>query len=550
MDPNDVRPLEDDLVQPSDVRAFESGKYKTLARLGEGGMADVFLTALRGAAGFNKLVVIKRLKAALSRDAEYRAMFLDEARLAARLSHPNVVQTYEVTEAGSVFFMTMEYLDGIPLSRLMRSAAKQGRKIHPNVYAHLCAEALAGLHYAHELCDFDGTPLRIVHRDVSPQNVFVTYDGQVKLVDFGIAKAEVSSSKTQAGILKGKASYMAPEQVVGACDRRADLFSMGIVLWELLTGRRLMTGETMAQTLWRVVRDPVERPSTFEPTVNPQLEAIVMRALEREPEVRYQTAQEMRNALVDYIENSGHYVRQQEVADLLKDMFGRLRAQTQAKIKEKMAEIGSQPGSGMLDVGSSGSIRIEGVGPLSTGTIGNFHLPTPVSAMSLKPSDQSDPALVPPTAVSATSAGTARRRIRWVGAGLAMVLIGGAGGALLGRKGQTPPPETRMSASVEATAVATAPPAQSSAAPAPPATSAPPVEPAAPHISLNVTSRPAAAPRAIWRPPAHAATHEAASAPASVPAPPPVAERPPAPSAPPVPAPASTPQGRRIRTEL
>src|SRR5437899_1360517 len=183
------------------------GKYSTL---GSGGMADVFLALARGPQRVDKLVVIKRLHD--PDDAELTRMFLDEARLGARLSHPNIVQTYEVAEAKGEYFIAMEYLEGQPLSELLRQLDARSIVLSQALVAHIAKEALRGLHYAHDFCDFDGTPLNIVHRDVSPHNLFVTYGGEVKLLDFGIAKATLNAARTESGVLKGKVRYMAPEQ--------------------------------------------------------------------------------------------------------------------------------------------------------------------------------------------------------------------------------------------------------------------------------------------------------------------------------------------------
>ncbi len=246
------------------------GKYRNLRHIGQGGMADVFLAGWRGPSGFNKLVVVKRLRDEVASDAAFRQMFLDEARLAARLNHPNVVQTYEVFEDEGAHYITMEYLEGQPLSRLVRECKKLGIQLEPPLCARIVSDMLCGLHYAHEARDYNGVPLQIVHRDVSPQNIFVTYDGQVKVVDFGIAKAELSSTKTQVGFFKGKAAYMAPEQLEGGpIDWRVDVFTTGIILWELLTGKKLMAAESTAKTLVRLLKIPIPRVSEVVADVDP-----------------------------------------------------------------------------------------------------------------------------------------------------------------------------------------------------------------------------------------------------------------------------------------
>jgi phosphate transport system substrate-binding protein len=350
-------------VEPKSPQGSWFGRYELIASLGQGGMADVFLAVSRGPGGFNKLVVIKRLRSTIAEDPVFRLMFLDEARLAARLNHPNVVQTNEVGEYDGFYFLAMEYLEGQPLRRVANQAKRLGQSLGPVVSARIVADALWALHYAHELRDYDGTPLHIIHRDVSPHNIFVTYDGQVKLVDFGIAKATSSSADTQSGVLKGKVAYMAPEQVTGeVVDRRADVFAMGIVLWELLTESRLMLRETAAATLHCLLSAPIPDPSEIAPTLDPELGAIAMRALRRERDARFQSAAEMRAALIEVL--SRHKLRDDEIATRMSTMFAAERADIERRIQECMREGGSalapdhspdSPGSGIgaLDLSPS-----------------------------------------------------------------------------------------------------------------------------------------------------------------------------------------------------
>src|SRR6476659_1558183 len=280
-------------IESTGTTAF--GKYQLFASLGRGGMADVFLSVARGQMGFNKLAVIKRLRQALAEEPSFRNMFLDEARLAARLSHPNIVHTYEVGEQNGVYFIAMEYLEGQSLNKVLKEALRRKEGIEPELGARIIADALGGLAYAHALADYDGRPLGIIHRDVSPHNIFVTYDGHTKVVDFGIAKAALSSTETEVGVLKGKVAYMSPEQAMGGrIDQRADLFAMGIVLWELIARQRLMTGDNAANTLHRLMNEPIPRLSAAVPGIDPNLEMIVMRALEKDPALRWQSGQEMR----------------------------------------------------------------------------------------------------------------------------------------------------------------------------------------------------------------------------------------------------------------
>ncbi|HEX3769520.1 MAG TPA: serine/threonine-protein kinase, partial [Polyangiaceae bacterium] len=213
-----------------------------IARLGSGGMAEVFLAVARGPVGFNKLAVVKRLRN--SDDAAQVAMFLDEARLAARLNNANIVHTYEVGEAGGKYFIAMEYLEGQSLHALIARQKVHGSGASDAVAAYIAAQALKGLHFAHQLRDFDGTPLGVVHRDVSPHNLYLTYEGEVKVLDFGVAKTRMNAGNTETGMVKGKIRYMAPEQLSdGAVDARADVFALGVVLWELLARRPLFQGD-------------------------------------------------------------------------------------------------------------------------------------------------------------------------------------------------------------------------------------------------------------------------------------------------------------------
>ena len=325
-------------IEGTPTTAF--GKYQLFASLGRGGMADVFLSVARGQMGFNKLAVIKRLRQALAEEASFRNMFLDEARLAARLSHPNIVHTYEVGEQNGVYFIAMEYLEGQSLNKVLKEALRRKEGIEPELSARIIADALGGLAYAHALADYDGRPLGIIHRDVSPHNIFVTYDGHTKVVDFGIAKAALSSTETEVGVLKGKVAYMSPEQAMGGrIDQRADLFAMGIVLWELLARQRLMTGESAANTLHKLMNEPIPRVSSAVPGVDPELEAIVGKALEKDPQYRWQSALEMRDALEAWLRSNPRQARQEEVGRKMLHLFSSVREEVQRQVQRHMAGI-------------------------------------------------------------------------------------------------------------------------------------------------------------------------------------------------------------------
>jgi eukaryotic-like serine/threonine-protein kinase len=343
-------------IEGNGTTAF--GKYQLFASLGRGGMADVFLSVARGQMGFNKLAVIKRLRQALAEETAFRNMFLDEARLAARLSHPNIVHTYEVGEQGGVYFIAMEYLEGQSLNKVHKEALRRKEAFDPSIAVRVIADALAGLGYAHELRDYDGRPLSIIHRDISPHNIFVTYDGHTKLVDFGIAKAALSSTETEVGVLKGKVAYMSPEQAMGQrIDSRSDLFAMGIVLWELLAQQRLMTGESAANTLHKLMNEPIPRLSQVLPHVDPNLDLLVARALEKDPNNRWQSASEMRGALESWLTAQPRHARPEDVGRRMMALFGSVREETQRQIQRHMAAITSASNTQELQALTAESLK-------------------------------------------------------------------------------------------------------------------------------------------------------------------------------------------------
>ncbi len=319
------------------------GKYRLLARLGQGGMAEVFLAVVAGPGGFSKLVVVKVMKPELLEEPDSRTMFLDEGRLAARLNHPNIVQTNEVGIEGESHFIAMEFLDGQPLHRILRRA-KKADGIPLNWHLYFLAEVLHALEYAHAVEDYDGTPLRMVHRDVTPHNVFVTYTGQVKLCDFGIAKTMSSSVETQAGVLKGKVSYMAPEQVLSAqLDRRADLFSVGVMLWEAATSKRMWKDQSDLQIMQALSHGRVPNVREANPSIDPELEAVVNRALAPRPEDRYQSAAEFRQELEGFLFGRTARIKPKLMGEWVQSLFEKERKNLQAVVQDQLAGSGSAP---------------------------------------------------------------------------------------------------------------------------------------------------------------------------------------------------------------
>jgi eukaryotic-like serine/threonine-protein kinase len=332
------------------------GKYQLIAELARGGMAIVYLALVQGPGGFNKLVVVKELKPELAEEPAFLAMFLDEARLAAKLSHVNIVQTNEVGNDGKRTFMAMDYLDGRGLDRVRRRAHASGQDLSLPIHLRILCDMLGGLHYAHTLTDFDGTPLSIVHRDVSPQNVFVTFDGQVKLLDFGIAKAADSLHETRVGVLKGKVSYMSPEQARGQkVDARADVFSAGVMLWEVMTGRKLREGQNDQQMLWALASGDLPRASSVKPWVPPELDAICARAMAWDRDHRYPSAGELQHEIEHYLAVTGTAVASREVGLCVSELFREDRVTINAMIDSYLGRSRGEPEAlPVLDVSARG----------------------------------------------------------------------------------------------------------------------------------------------------------------------------------------------------
>jgi serine/threonine-protein kinase len=319
------------------------GRYRVLSELGRGGMSNVYLAVARGPGGVNKLVVLKALLADLATEPSALTMFLDEVRIAAQLNHPNVVQTYEVGTEGDRHVMVMEYLEGQSLSAIVKRAELSGARPPARLMLRVIMNALEGLHYAHELSSYDGAPLELVHRDVSPQNIFVTYDGQVKVLDFGIAKAASSSTHTATGVVKGKIAYMAPEQTgAEAIDRRADVYSVGSMLWAVAAGQKLWKDTPDVQIMRRVINGEVPTPQSVNPGCDNELNRIVMKALALDPSQRFQSALEMQHELERYAESTGGVVKQKEIAQYVSTLFEETRAKLKLLIERQLALVGAE----------------------------------------------------------------------------------------------------------------------------------------------------------------------------------------------------------------
>jgi serine/threonine-protein kinase len=326
----------------------EIGRYQLVAELARGGMGVVYLAATQGPGGFRKLLVIKELRPEYATDETYVAMFLDEARLAARLTHKNIVQTIEVGSEEGRHFMVMEHLDGRSLHRIAKRFSERGA-FPLGAHLRVIAEALLGLQYAHELRGFDGEPLGMVHRDVSPLNVMVTFDGQVKVLDFGIAKSTESTLETKTGVLKGRVAYMAPEQAWGReVDRRADVYAAGVMIWEAAAGQRLWPGKNDVEILSTILREGTPRLRSVKPDASPELDALCARAMSRDPDQRHPSAAALLDDLESHLAKRPDAMSMRDVGGLVAAVFAEERRQMGTVIEETLAHARNHPHSGVM----------------------------------------------------------------------------------------------------------------------------------------------------------------------------------------------------------
>lgn len=307
------------------------GRYELVYHIASGGMASVYLARVKGPGGFERAVAIKRIHPHLARKREFIHMFLDEARILSRLTHPNVSSALDFGEVEGTYFLAMEYLSGVTLAHLIGEVCREPERLRSRAWqtfaARILADAAEGLHAAHELRDEREKPLGLVHRDVSPHNVFVTYDGAVKVMDFGVALARGRLHHTTAGTIKGKLGYMAPEHASGKpIDRQADVWSLGVCAWEALTGRRLFRRGNEMDSILAVQTATIPKPSSIVPSVDRELDAIVLRALERDRTQRYATARELGAAFEDYVQKAGQPSGPRALAVWLDPFFPERRA--------------------------------------------------------------------------------------------------------------------------------------------------------------------------------------------------------------------------------
>jgi eukaryotic-like serine/threonine-protein kinase len=458
-------------VEPGSLTAAPPrtlGRYQLLGCLARGGMATVYLARHVGQAGFQRLFALKILHPHLADDESFISMLLDEGRIAARLHHPNVVPILDLGSDEGLHYVVMEYVEGCAFSGLL-GKYRDGRP--PRLVIPIMLDLLAGLHAAHMLTDDDGAPMQLVHRDVSPQNIMVGADGTARITDFGIARAESRIMSTRPGQLKGKLAFMSPEQIRGATDidRRSDVFAAGVVLWGALTGRRLFLGSSDAATLTNILQLEVPPPSTIGCKPPPVFDSICLRALKRDPDERFSTAEEMEEALREAALVSGCLGSRREVADWVAAAFGDELTQRRKAIRAATS-AGSEPDSGRTSMPSSSGLRMmPAIGMLTPSGV--------QSGVQAPPQLQRRPA--------------AKLLLALAGAVAIVALV--ALGARLGRSPKSPPAE--LAATTQPLSAATPAPVET-----PDTTARDPVSPA-PSAEADVALERAPVERPVSRPP-------------------------------------------------
>jgi len=409
-------------------------RYELVGEIASGGMATVYLARLTGVGGFQRFVAMKRLHPHLASENEFVEMFLDEARIAARIHHPNVVPILEVGASSVGYYLVMEYIEGDTLARLLARAATRGKRLPIGIALRISLDMLSGLHAAHELRDDTGQPVELVHRDVSPQNILVGVDGIARITDFGVARAASRLTATRVGQLKGKIAYMAPEQATGeeSIDRRADVFAAGIVIWEQLAAKRLFKAENEAATLSRVMTEPVPPLTSIVPGLSAGLSNVVLRALDRSPAQRFATCAQFADALEAAALGKERIATPRELAAYVAEVLGdEVLAQREA-VRAWIAR--SEPSQAGSNLAASPSTSVS------------------AAAFSLPGFDGSQPS---------TSAHnpSSRRRPAWLLAivGLLLLLVGG-GSFLVARETAPSRPVAGIAPAPVPTVVVSAPP--------------------------------------------------------------------------------------------
>jgi serine/threonine protein kinase len=455
------------LFQPNAVRE-RVDRYELIGEIASGGMATVYLARLSGVGGFRRFVAMKRLHPHLAKEADFVQMFLDEARLAAGIHHPNVVPILEVGASPVGYYLVMEYIEGDTLARLLARAAGRGLRLPLAISLRVMLDALQGLHAAHELRNDQGDLIGLVHRDVSPQNILVGIDGVARITDFGVARAETRLSGTRVGQLKGKLAYMSPEQAAGeeGLDRRADVFSSAIVIWETLAGKRLFKADNEAATLSRVVNHPIPELKSIVHQMSGELSAAVMRGLERVPDRRYPTCAAFAEAIEAAAHGRDGIASSRDLAKYVKEVLGDEVEQQREAVRAWLAQ--SEPSQVNMS---------QFVPPPAS--------PSSVSVAAMSMPSPAAPFGTPDTGVSGVMQ---PQRSRWPLAMLVLLLLGAAGGGgfyfARARKpvasvAAPPPPATQTAVAPKPPEPVAPPPAASTAAPAPSAVTSAEAEPAA-----------------------------------------------------------------------
>jgi eukaryotic-like serine/threonine-protein kinase len=315
------------------------GQYTIHERLGRGGMATVNRAEMHGLAGFRKIVALKRLHPHVAKDPKMVESFVYEARLASHLHHPNIAQTYDLGKVDSTYFIAMEYVAGPTLTQVLKQSSIAAGPVPIRIALAILGQICDALDYAHNLCDEEGRPLGIIHRDVSPSNIIIANTGVVKLIDFGIAKA-AGSENTKTGYVKGKFAYMAPEYLLGQLDLRADLFGLGVIAHELLAGRTLFHAKTDYDTIQRLKEMPIQPPSRWNPDIPRDLDDIVLTALQRDPSLRWQSAAAMRTAITNVVQSLGGPVPNSQVLEWLQWAFKRQPPEVTSSLGRALDALG------------------------------------------------------------------------------------------------------------------------------------------------------------------------------------------------------------------
>jgi eukaryotic-like serine/threonine-protein kinase len=352
----------------------ERQRYKIVEKLDAGGMAEIYKAKAITIDGFEKQVAIKRILPSLCNQPKFVNMFLDEARLAMHLTHANIVSVFDVGKAQGTFFIVMELVDGFNLRRVFQRLAEVGQRFPVPVALFVVTEMMKGLAHAHERRDNNGNPLGIVHRDVSPPNCLISRAGEVKVTDFGLAKAITQAELTDPGIVKGKFSYLSPEAIDGrAVDHRADIFSAGVVLWELLANRRLFLGKTEMETVDLVQKAEIPSLTLLNPDVPEELDRLVARSLARDPRKRYHSAREMVDALTGYLFQEGLKVTSYDLAEFLRAIFEAQAVEAEGASQERIGLLISDEILSLSMMRYAGqSLPVEGSNPIQLETLGRL----------------------------------------------------------------------------------------------------------------------------------------------------------------------------------